>query len=70
MGNLVKILKLNKKNKIGLLVIFLISFVFIAERLLFIRIDTSYDPYSEYSISKKDERGILLEYEFINTINA
>jgi hypothetical protein len=59
-----------KKAKIAILVIFLILVGFTSERFIFIGIDTSYDPYSEYASSNKEERGSLLGFEFIKTINS
>ena len=32
--------------------------------------DTSYDPYTEYALSVKDQRGKLLSQEFVKTVPA
>lgn len=61
---------MRKKTKISILVIFLMLSAFALERFIFIGIDTSYDPYSEYASNHKEERGSLLGFEFIKTINA
>ena len=60
---------MKKEIKITLLIIPIILVAFSLERFVVI-IDTSYDPYSEYASTKKEERGELLDYEFIKTITS
>ncbi|TFG19451.1 MAG: hypothetical protein EU533_06810 [Promethearchaeota archaeon] len=63
---------MQKKWKVVLLIgIILLSTIVSAALYIFIvDIDISYDPYSEYANEVVDERGILMGYEFIKTIEA
>ncbi|MGV9174169.1 MAG: hypothetical protein ACOC35_16595, partial [Promethearchaeia archaeon] len=63
---------IQKKWKAVLLIgiIFLSITVSAVLYIFMVDIDISYDPYSEYANKVVDERGILMDYEFIKTVEA
>ncbi|MBD3351931.1 MAG: hypothetical protein GF364_10640 [Candidatus Lokiarchaeota archaeon] len=61
---------MKKKLQISILILLITISTFAIERFAFITIDTSYDPYSEYASTIKGERGNLLSYEFVTSIQA
>lgn len=61
---------MKKKFKVLLLIMLVSISAFAIERFTFVNIDITDNPYSLYATSVKAERGKLLGYEFIKTINS